>query len=68
MRRIAFLLVVVATLAGVVVSRGIQVQACGVCRGDLVTKDGSSPGIHCPRVPGHEVAGIIVELGDGVSE
>jgi D-arabinose 1-dehydrogenase-like Zn-dependent alcohol dehydrogenase len=46
----------------------IKVQACGVCHSDLVTKEGAWPGIQYPRVPGHEVAGIIDELGAGVSE
>jgi D-arabinose 1-dehydrogenase-like Zn-dependent alcohol dehydrogenase len=45
----------------------IKVQACGVCHSDVLTKEGSWPGIQYPRVPGHEVAGIIDELGDGVS-
>ena len=46
----------------------IKVQACGVCHSDAFTKEGQWPGIQYPRVPGHEVAGIIDELGDGVSE
>jgi D-arabinose 1-dehydrogenase-like Zn-dependent alcohol dehydrogenase len=46
----------------------IKVQACGVCHSDVFTKDGSwSGGIEYPRVPGHEVVGIIDEIGDGVS-
>lgn len=45
----------------------IRVQACGVCHSDVLTKEGSWPGIQYPRVPGHEVAGIIDELGPGVS-
>jgi D-arabinose 1-dehydrogenase-like Zn-dependent alcohol dehydrogenase len=45
----------------------IKVQACGVCHSDLFTKDGVLPGIQYPRVPGHEVAGIIDELGAGVT-
>jgi D-arabinose 1-dehydrogenase-like Zn-dependent alcohol dehydrogenase len=46
----------------------IRVQACGVCHSDAFTKDGSWPGIQYPRVPGHEVAGIIDEAGAGVSK
>ena len=46
----------------------IKVQACGVCHSDVFTKEGAWPGIQYPRVPGHEVAGIIDELGAGVSE
>jgi D-arabinose 1-dehydrogenase-like Zn-dependent alcohol dehydrogenase len=45
----------------------IKVQACGVCHSDVLTKEGLWPGIQYPRVPGHEVAGIIDELGVGVS-
>jgi D-arabinose 1-dehydrogenase-like Zn-dependent alcohol dehydrogenase len=46
----------------------IKVQACGVCHSDVLTKEGQWPGIQYPRVPGHEVAGIIDELGADVSE
>src|SRR5215470_5166849 len=46
----------------------IKVQACGVCHSDMFTKEGAWPGIQYPRVPGHEVVGIIDELGTGVSE
>jgi D-arabinose 1-dehydrogenase-like Zn-dependent alcohol dehydrogenase len=45
----------------------IKVQACGVCHSDVLTKEGSLPGIQYPRVPGHEVAGIVDELGAAVS-
>jgi D-arabinose 1-dehydrogenase-like Zn-dependent alcohol dehydrogenase len=45
----------------------IKVQACGVCHSDVLTVEGSWPGIQYPRVPGHEVAGIIDEVGTGVS-
>jgi D-arabinose 1-dehydrogenase-like Zn-dependent alcohol dehydrogenase len=45
----------------------IKVQACGVCHSDVLTKEGLWPGIQYPRVPGHEVAGIIDEVGAGVS-
>jgi len=46
----------------------VKVQACGVCHSDVFVKEGLWPGIQYPRVPGHEVAGIIDEVGDGVSE
>ena len=46
----------------------IKVLACGVCHSDVFTKEGSSPGIQYPRVPGHEVAGVIDEVGGGVVE
>ena len=42
-------------------------QACGVCHSDVLTVEGAWPGIQYPRVPGHEVAGIIDEVGAGVS-
>jgi D-arabinose 1-dehydrogenase-like Zn-dependent alcohol dehydrogenase len=45
----------------------IKVQACGICHSDELTKEGVWPGIQYPRVPGHEVAGVIDELGSGVS-
>jgi D-arabinose 1-dehydrogenase-like Zn-dependent alcohol dehydrogenase len=45
----------------------IKVQACGVCHSDVFTKEGAWPGIQYPRVPGHEIAGIVDELGPGVS-
>jgi D-arabinose 1-dehydrogenase-like Zn-dependent alcohol dehydrogenase len=46
----------------------IKVQACGVCHSDVFTKEGWWPGIEYPRVPGHEVAGVIDEVGAGVTE
>jgi D-arabinose 1-dehydrogenase-like Zn-dependent alcohol dehydrogenase len=46
----------------------IRVQACGVCHSDVLTKEGLWPGIQYPRVPGHEVVGIIDEVGAGVSQ
>jgi len=45
----------------------IKVQACGVCHSDMFTKDGLWPGTEYPRVPGHEVAGVIDEVGAGVT-
>lgn len=44
----------------------IKVQACGICHSDSFTKEGLWPGIVYPRVPGHEVAGLIDALGAGV--
>jgi D-arabinose 1-dehydrogenase-like Zn-dependent alcohol dehydrogenase len=46
----------------------IKVQACGVCHSDTFTKNGLWPGIQYPRIPGHEVVGIVDEVGAGVSE
>src|SRR6201998_340392 len=45
----------------------IKVQACGVCHSDVLTKEGLWPGIQYPRIPGHEVAGVIDEVGSGVT-
>lgn len=45
----------------------VKVEACGVCHSDSVTKEGIWPGIQYPRVPGHEIAGIIDALGPGVA-
>lgn len=44
----------------------IKVQACGVCHSDVFTKEGLFPGIQYPRVPGHEVVGVIDALGTTV--
>src|SRR5258706_9001667 len=44
----------------------IKVQACGICLSDSLVKEGHMPGIVYPRVPGHEVAGVIDALGPGV--
>src|SRR6266404_5658511 len=45
----------------------IKVAACGVCHSDALVKEGLWPGIQYPRVPGHEVAGTIDALGEGVT-
>lgn len=45
----------------------IQVQACGICHSDLFVKEGYWPGLQYPRVTGHEVAGIVDEVGTGVT-
>ena len=44
----------------------VKIQACGVCHSDAFVKDGALPGIDYPRVPGHEVAGVIDAIGDDV--
>lgn len=46
----------------------VKVQACGICHSDSVVKDGLWPGLKYPRVPGHEVIGVVDGLGDGVTE
>jgi D-arabinose 1-dehydrogenase-like Zn-dependent alcohol dehydrogenase len=44
----------------------IKVQACGICHSDSLVKDGTWPGIQYPRVPGHEVIGVVDALGERV--
>jgi D-arabinose 1-dehydrogenase-like Zn-dependent alcohol dehydrogenase len=44
----------------------IKVQACGICHSDSFTKEGLIPDIQYPRVPGHEIAGIIDAIGNNV--
>src|SRR5881409_2590098 len=44
----------------------IKVQACGICHSDTLTKEGTFPGIQYPRVPGHEVVGLIDAVGSNV--
>ena len=46
----------------------IKVLACGICHSDVFTKEGAWPGIQYPRVPGHEVAGIVDAVGADISE
>jgi len=46
----------------------IRVQACGICHSDVIIKEGLFPGISYPRVPGHEVIGMIDEVGAGVKD
>jgi D-arabinose 1-dehydrogenase-like Zn-dependent alcohol dehydrogenase len=46
----------------------IKVNACGVCHSDALVVEGSWPGLPYPRVPGHEVAGVVDAVGAGVSE
>ena len=41
----------------------IKVEACGICHSDSMTKEGLWPGIQYPRVPGHEVAGVVDAVG-----
>src|SRR5436190_16643417 len=45
----------------------IKVAACGICHSDTLVKEGLWPGIHYPRVPGHEVAGTINAVGENVT-
>lgn len=44
----------------------VKVRACGVCRTDLHVVDGELPNVELPIVPGHEIVGIVEQLGDSV--
>lgn len=44
----------------------IRVEACGVCHSDSLTVGGQFPGLQLPRVPGHEVAGVVDAVGPGI--
>jgi D-arabinose 1-dehydrogenase-like Zn-dependent alcohol dehydrogenase len=44
----------------------IKVQACGICHSDMLTREGLYPGLEYPRVPGHEVVGVVDAVGPGV--
>jgi D-arabinose 1-dehydrogenase-like Zn-dependent alcohol dehydrogenase len=46
----------------------IKVQACGICHSDSLVKEGQWPGLQYPRVPGHEVVGIVDAVGAGVTQ
>jgi alcohol dehydrogenase/propanol-preferring alcohol dehydrogenase len=45
----------------------VRVHACGVCHSDSFAKEGGYPGVSYPLVPGHEIAGVIESLGEGVN-
>jgi D-arabinose 1-dehydrogenase-like Zn-dependent alcohol dehydrogenase len=45
----------------------IKVLACGICHSDSLVKEGAMPGIQYPRVPGHEVSGVVDAVGPGVT-
>src|SRR5262249_19837736 len=44
----------------------VKIEACGVCHSDSLVKEGHWPGIQYPRVPGHEVIGVVDAVGEGV--
>lgn len=46
----------------------IKVKACGICHSDMFTKEGLHPSVTYPRIPGHEVAGVIDAVGPDVKE
>jgi len=44
----------------------VRIEACGICHSDDLVKEGQFPGLAYPRVPGHEVAGVVEAVGDDV--
>lgn len=46
----------------------IRVEATGLCRSDWHGWMGHDPDITLPHVPGHELAGVVESVGDGVAE
>ena len=46
----------------------VKVEACGICHSDSLVKDGLWPGIQYPRIPGHEVIGVIDTVGPDVAD
>ncbi|HEY7861150.1 MAG: alcohol dehydrogenase [Gemmatimonadales bacterium] len=44
----------------------VKIEACGICHSDALTVEGHWPGITYPRVPGHEVAGVVDAVGANV--
>lgn len=45
----------------------VKVEACGICHSDVLVKDGIWPGLQYPRVPGHEIAGRVDDVGANVT-
>jgi D-arabinose 1-dehydrogenase-like Zn-dependent alcohol dehydrogenase len=45
----------------------VKVEACGICHSDVITKESIFPGIVYPRIPGHEVTGVVDAIGEGVT-
>jgi len=41
----------------------VRVEACGICHSDAFVKESTFPGLEYPRVPGHEVAGVVDAVG-----
>jgi D-arabinose 1-dehydrogenase-like Zn-dependent alcohol dehydrogenase len=46
----------------------VKIQACGICHSDALVKEGQWPGLQYPRVPGHEVIGVVDAVGAGVAQ
>lgn len=45
----------------------VKIEACGICHSDSFAFDGHFPGLKYPLIPGHEIAGTVVEAGNEVS-
>lgn len=45
----------------------LRVEACGICHSDVFTVAAAWPGLELPRIPGHEIAGVVDAIGDGVA-
>jgi alcohol dehydrogenase/propanol-preferring alcohol dehydrogenase len=45
----------------------VRIEASGICHSDVLTKEGLWPGLALPRVPGHEIAGVVDAVGPGAS-
>src|SRR5256885_10100954 len=45
----------------------VRLVACGVCHTDLYTASGADPSGYAPTVLGHEGAGVVEQVGDGVT-
>src|SRR3954447_18734815 len=45
----------------------VRLAACGVCHTDLYTASGADPSGYAPTVLGHEGAGVVERVGDGVT-
>jgi len=45
----------------------LQVRACGVCHTDLDTVEGRLSATHTPTIPGHQVVGVVVDMGARVT-
>jgi 2-desacetyl-2-hydroxyethyl bacteriochlorophyllide A dehydrogenase len=46
----------------------IEVKACGLCLTDVHISEGRIPTVDLPLIPGHEFAGVVAKIGDGVMD
>ena len=44
----------------------VRVEACGICHSDAMVKEAAFPGLALPRIPGHEIAGRVDAVAEGV--